>query len=313
MKTNITPEKKLNRTGWKVLFLSLLALAGALVVQVVGYITAVLLNVPEEGLAFVTIAEAITAGTTAVAMIALGGATWLKPSWADVKEMFRTGWPIVAANVALLVFAGISFVTEGSTLATDWLPNLAVTTFLCLCIGISEEVMYRGVLLNAVLAVTGRSHRGTMAAIAIISLLFGLAHVSITTDFATPFLATQGVLKIIQTGLFSVIMCSVVLRTHRLGGVSIFHGLSDFLLMVPTLVMAGEQLTTNYVSAGDEGISTIVLYLVIIAFYLPMAIRALRKMHREHVTYRGVFMEHASTTQQHAQLPAAPANTPNAA
>lgn len=312
MTTDLTTTKKLNRKGWKVLFLALLAIIGTIVAQVIGYIVALGLHIPENSLAFTTVVQMLSAGSAALAMVVLGGAAWLRPSKKDVREMFRIGWPIIAVSAAILLFAGVSFVVEGSSVASDWLSNLAITAVICLGIGVAEEVMYRGVLLNAVLAVTGRSHRGTMVGVVIISILFGFAHVSVITDFADPLLATQAILKIIQTGLFSILMCSVVLRTHRLGGAALFHGLSDFLIMIPTLVMAGEQLTTNYVSAGDEGVTTIVAYLVIIAFYLPLAIKAWRRMHHEQVTYRGAFMEHASTHKD-AVLPAPPMDQPTAA
>lgn len=313
MKSDITPKRILDRKGWKILFLSLFAIIGVLVMQVVAYIAALILHLPEDGLAFTAVAHTVFAGSAALAMAALGGAAWLRPSKDDVKQMFRMGWPIIAADAALLLFAGIGLVHEGASIASGWLPNLAITALLCLCIGISEEVLYRGILFNAVLAIVGKSHRGTMAGVAIISLLFGLAHVSLTTDFASPFLALQAVLKIVQTGLFSVIMCSVVLRTHRLGGVSLLHGLSDFLLMVPTLVLMGGQLTTNYVSTGDEGWASIAIYLGIIALYLPFAIKAIRTMRRDRIAYRGVFMERAIAKDKDSQLPVAPMGQPDAA
>ncbi len=312
MKAEITPQQAINRKGWKVLFLAMLALAGTFVLQVVGLITTLFLRLPEESLAFTTIAQSLAAGSALLGMLVLGGVAWLKPSRADVRDALRTGWPILAADAVLLVITTASFFAEGATVTPDWLPNLALTAFLCLCIGIAEEVLYRGIILNAILAVMGRSHRGTMGAIAIVSVLFGFAHVSIDTDFATPLLAAQAVLKIIQTGLFSVILCGIVLRTHRLGGAALFHGLSDFLLMVPTLVLVGEQLSTSYVSTGEEGITAIVVYLATIALYLPFAISAIRRMRRERTTYRGVFMEHAPTAHDD-EGPSAQAALPSAA
>ena len=312
---NTTPEKKLNRKGWKILFLSFLALAGAAVLELIAFIAAILFRLPEDGLMFSTASQFAAAGSAALAMIVMGGVAWLKPSRDDVKEMFRVGWPIIAADVVLLILGCVDFFAGGMTVASAWLPKLAGTLFLCLFIGIAEEVVFRGVLLNGILAVTGRSHRGTMAAVAIVSLMFGFAHVDPSKDFATPFMAIQAALKMVQTGLFSVILCSVVLRTHRLGGAALFHGLSDFLLMIPGIVLAGEQLTTNYVNTGEEGMTTLVMYLAIIAFYLPFAIKAIRGMPRERLTYRGVFMERALEKQKQKddQLPVAPMGLPNAA
>lgn len=304
----IAQQKALNKKGWKILLLSMLAVAGAVIVQIVGYIAAMLLRLPEEGLAFTTMTQLISAGSVVLVMLVLGGGAWLKLSRTDFKETFSITWPLIALDVVLLAFSCVSFVAEGMTVAPDWLPKLGITALLCIGIGVMEEVLYRGILLNSVLAVTGRSHRGTMAGIMFVSLMFGFAHVDFSTDFASPLLATQAVLKIVQTGFFSIILCSVVLRTRSLGGAALVHGLSDFLLMIPSLVLAGQQVTTNYVSSGEEGVTSIVLYLIIIACYLPMTIKSLRSMHHERITTRGVFMERALQKQaQRAQIPAPPA------
>ncbi len=313
MNTDITPQKALNRKGWKVLFLALLTLVGTVVIQAVGLIATVIVRVPENGLAFATIFQAFSAGSIMLGMLVLGGAAWLKPSRDDAREALRIGRFIIIADVVLMIVATIGFFVEGSTVAPDWPLNLVMTAFLCLCIGIAEEVMFRGVILNAVLAVMGRSHRGTMGAIAFVSVMFGFAHVNVATDFADPLLATQAVLKIVQTGLFSVILCSVVLRTHRLGGAALFHGLSDFLIMIPSIVLAGGQLNANYVHTGEEGIAGIVVYAVAIALYLPFAIKAIRRMRREHVAYRGVFMERTLAKQDADAHPTATTGLPTAA
>lgn len=293
MKPNNTPEAALNRKGRTVLLLSLLASAGAFVIQVLGFIAVMFLKLPEDSLATTTIIQGFSAGAGILGMLALGGASWLGTSREDLTDAFRTSRIIVIADILIFGISLVSIAIEGSQIAPDWPINLALTALVCLGIGIAEEAAFRGIYLNGILAVAGKSHRGTMWGVAITSLLFGLAHVDLSSDFAEPLLAAQAILKIAQTGLLSVIFCSVVMRTRRLGGVALVHGLSDFLLMAPSVVLIGENLDPQYVSTGEEGISSIILYSVIIAIYLPIAIKAIRRMRQEQVTYRGAFMERA--------------------
>lgn len=302
MKAELSPERSLNRRGWKILVLSLLTLVGTLIIQIVGFVVVALVHVPEEGLSGIALYQAFAAGGVVLGMVLLSGTAWLRPSREDVSYMWRRGWPILAGDVALLLFMLGELIAEGATISPDWFFNLVLTAAVCIGIGIFEELMFRGIVLNGLLAVTGKSHRGTMAAVVVTSLFFGIAHIDIMTDFSDPLLAAQAVLKIVQTGLFSIVVCEIVLRTHRLGGASLFHGLSDFLLMFPSLVLVGENLSVNYVSSGQEGVESIVVYLVVIAFYLPFAIRALRGMRRDRLAYRGVFMEKRESKREASSL-----------
>ena len=315
MKPNDTPEAVLNRKGRKVLLLSLLVTAGAFVIQVLGFIAVMILKLPEDGLATTTVIQAFSVAGGVLGMLLLGGASWLSTSREDISDAFRTSRVIIIADILIFGISLVSIAIEGSQIAPDWPINLALTALVCLGIGIAEEVAFRGIYLNGILAVAGKSHRGTMWGVAITSLLFGLAHVDVSADFAEPLLAAQAILKIVQTGLFSVIFCSVVMRTHRLGGVALVHGLSDFLLMAPSIVLIGEDLDPQYVSTGEEGISSIILYSVIIAIYLPIAIKAIRRMRREQVTYRGAFMERAVREYEEALAQGVPATdaSPHAA
>ena len=286
MNTQTSIRKQKGKSGWGILALAFATLVGTTILQIIGYVISYVCT-RTEALPFTTMSQLFTAGSMVLGMLVLGGIAWIRPSREDI--------------------------IEGASVSPNWLPNLTITLVLCLGIGIAEEFLFRGIILNGILAVSGKSHRGTMIAVAITSLLFGLVHVSLSTDFAEPLLAVQAVLKIVQTALFSICMCSIVLRTHRLGGVSLLHGLTDFLLLVPSLALAGESLTVNYVHSGEDGMMSIVVYLVIIAFYLPFAIKALRQMHRERVAYRGVFFERAAKRRNSGNTPTLTEGMANAA
>jgi hypothetical protein len=115
----------------------------------------------------------------------------------------------------------------------------------------------------------------------------------------------QALLKMCQTGMYSFMLCVIMLRTRRLGGVSLFHGFDDFVLVMPSIALFGEPLDTEYVVQGDDAIPTIMYYLVIIALYLPFVIKSGLELRRGQDVTRGAFMEkYVAQQQEQAQLAA---------
>ena len=134
------------------------------------------------------------------------------------------------------------------------------------------------------------------------SFFFGCAHVDFSTDFAEPLMVAQGICKIIQTGMYSILLCVIVLRTHKLGGASLFHGFDDFILIFPSVAIFNQEMSTEYVTGGDEALSSVIFYLIIIALYLPFTVKALLELHRGQDVYRGVFLEPAVARAQKEAL-----------
>jgi hypothetical protein len=165
----------------------------------------------------------------------------------------------------------------------------------------------RGIVFNGLLATMGSTHKGVVRAIIVTSVLFGLAHVDFETDFVDGLSVIQALLKTCQTGMYSFMLCVIMLRTHRLGGVSLFHGFDDFVLVMPSIALFGEALDTEYVVQGDDAIPTIMYYLVIIALYLPFVVKSGLELRRGQDVTRGAFMEkYVAQQQEQAQLAAAP-------
>ena len=161
----------------------------------------------------------------------------------------------------------------------------------------------------------GGTHRGVIAAVLVTSASFGLAHIDTTTDFVDLLSAVQAVLKVTQTGMYSILLCTIVLRTRKLGGVSLFHAFDDFVLLLPGLVIFGEPFDLDYVVEGESAWPAILNYLIVIALYMPFVVKSLRELHRGQDVYRGVFMEGriARLEQQREHAPVevvdAPAST----
>ncbi|MBQ6410995.1 MAG: CPBP family intramembrane metalloprotease, partial [Atopobiaceae bacterium] len=118
-----------------------------------------------------------------VALIALGGARWLRPSIKSVGHMWRFMGYLIVLQVLLGVIALLSTVASMTDAQIDALTpdtlggNFAYITILCVLVGINEEVMFRGLFLGGLLARLGDRKSGVIASAVISSLVFGAFHV----------------------------------------------------------------------------------------------------------------------------------------
>lgn len=270
---------------------AILVVVGIVVAEVLGFILVLLFNI-SDSIMTQAIPEGFGAAAAVIGVVALGGSKMLKPSLKDVAHAFRFGWWCLAVTFALLGFDLVIYVTEGTPVNPHWLSAVFKLAVFCLFIGIFEECLFRGVVFQALLGLLGETHRGVVRAVLITSVVFGIAHVS-TDDFGNALSIVQALLKIVQTGLYSVLLCTIVLRTHKLGGVSLFHAFDDFVIVTPGIAFFNESIDIDYVVQGDEALPTIMYYLLVIALYTPFVIKSFREIEREQYVYRGAFMETA--------------------
>lgn len=284
-------NKALRGVAFGKVILALLVLVGITVAEIVGFLVVFFLNISDESLWSIIIPELAGALAAVVGVVLLGGGSQVSTSRKDITYTFRFGWWCMAVGLALMVLEVVDYTYQGTPISEDWLARTAECALLCLGIGVLEEFMFHGVIYNGLLAVMGDTHLGVVSAIMITSLLFGMAHIDFSSDFSDILSATQAVLKIVQTGMYSVMLCVILLRTRKLGGISLFHGFDDFIILAPGVALYNEMVETDYVTTGEDAIYSVYFYLIIIALYAPFLIKALRELHRGHDVYPGAFME----------------------
>ena len=285
-------RKMLNRKARGKAFGAILTLICLFVAEVIGLLVVIALGVPDTSLWQTIVPEGLGALVAIGSVVLLGAGKWAVPSRDDTKFSLRFGWWCLAVSAVLMVFEIITYVSEGTPVSADWPQRLFECIILCLIIGVFEEFVFRGLILQGLLAILGKRKNGLWWSVAITSVVFGLAHVTVE-DFSGTLQIIQALLKAVQTGIYSLLMCAIVLRTRKLCGASLFHGLDDFLLVAPGIVLFNESLDVEYVSEGADAVPSIVLYLIVIALYLPLAIKAVREMRRMQPGDRGAFMEAA--------------------
>jgi membrane protease YdiL (CAAX protease family) len=294
--------RAVNGTGKMVSALIWLALIYA--GEVAGVVVGMLLDADLDLCA--TLGGAIVA---VLGIFMMKGGDYLRFDGAALFESWKFMWWIVAISAILMVLDLYDYVSAGEAVQQGWALRLLSSLVLCLAIGASEEGMFRGMLFGGLLARLGGKKNGILWAVAVSSLVFGCAHVTLD-DFDPNNLLTfaQAGLKICQTGMYAVMLCAVVLKTKSLVGAMTVHAIDDWLLFVVSTGLYGETFETEYVTPDrEEAIATIVFYLIICALYLPTFIKAVMELRAMQAPQFGPFVsEHEvlPVGQQPGYLPA---------
>lgn len=178
----------------------------------------------------------------------------------------------IKLGVPFLVISIISLLSN-----LDKFTNLNINNFinlilLCTTIGIAEEFLCRGWILNEFLEKFGKNRKEVMFSILFSSLLFGGMHI-------TNILAGQNVfdtiLQILQATSLGFLLGSIYFRTKNIWSVVFLHGFYDF-----TLMLSDVNSLKNCVSSTPSGrglIYTIFVSFILVTIYILTSLFLLRK------------------------------------
>lgn len=133
---------------------------------------------------------------------------------------------IIGTIVFGLAFAGILDLNSllGTSISVNWYGFVSFP-FQLLCVGISEELLFRGYFYTKL-----RSNLGQISSILISSILFGLFHVAWYIDPSAPgFISdwSQMAFHVGYTFIFGICMCIIFERTKSLICPLLIHGLMN--------------------------------------------------------------------------------------
>lgn len=140
-----------------------------------------------------------------------------------LREMLIPGLALLGLT-AIFQFFGQPEPWMNSLLPTSIFTQILLVITLCVLAPISEEIIFRGFLLNAGI---GFGHRGRLLAVVITSLLFALVH----TQYHYP--AT-----FISLFVFSAILCEVRIRTGSLLMPMVLHSANNIVSIVWVMTLS---------------------------------------------------------------------------
>ena len=137
------------------------------------------------------------------------------------------GWFFLAAGVILFVSSYIG--VDKTTLSSPSFGKLLAFTCVVFFVGVFEEVLCRGIILNTMINQWGHTKNGIIKSIIFSSLLFGLAH--LINLIANPILIIATFSQIVYAFLHGILYASVYVRCRNLWAVIILHAVYDWLAL----------------------------------------------------------------------------------
>lgn len=270
--------------------------------KVLGGFVALLLCVPAEVIGYLaanitssdeTLGSMVGAVVcSAIAVLMLGGARAFVPrSDAHGMAWHLYGWSVVVSLG--LCAAELIYATFTATPVVDgWQQQLVWTIACMLLVGLSEELMFRGLLFSGLLARFGTTKRGILGCVMATALIFGLAHIDLATlNVHDPSQLVQAVLKVLQTGIAGLALATSVASGSGLLWPAALHATDNLLLFIPAALFDPNiSATVNYVSTGEDALLNTLTYVGICVLYIPIIVRSVRQLKALEAPALGPFM-----------------------
>ena len=138
----------------------------------------------------------------------------------------KLGWPLLAIAGIYMVLNIVYGIIESANFNIPTILNLA--TF-CLLIGITEEFLCRGWLLNEFLERFSNSKKNIVLSIILSSLVFGLMHI---VNIGAGQTIVETIIQIINATFLGVFFALIYFKTKNIWSVVLIHAIWDFGVML---------------------------------------------------------------------------------
>lgn len=138
------------------------------------------------------------------------------------------GWLFLTVGLYNFVSSYLSF--DKSSISYPSVQKIIFFTLIMLLVGIFEEFLYRGLILNSMITRFGYNKAGIVKSIILSSLIFGLGHLANLVMF--PDLVIRTASQIICASLNGILFASIYVRCKNIWAVAILHAVYDWLVKV---------------------------------------------------------------------------------
>lgn len=169
-------------------------------------------------------AEVIFAVAMLIVLVLIGGKDKLRCSDVPFADKWLVMFPILCCIVALSFVNCLWMIAENGNMRTTWGYALG-GIFLCVAIGVAEELVFRVLILGTLNDSFGDTNPGMWISLFVSSLLFGFQHIGNVRTGAS---VQSVMIQIAYATLLGIALGAVYLRTKSLWIVAFLHGLQDF-------------------------------------------------------------------------------------
>ena len=168
------------------------------------------------------------------------------------------------------IYAAVSIIVDVGISEISFPGIFRIITFMIsmLLIGLLEEFLCRGVILNMMLEKWGNTKKGILKSAILSSLIFGLAH--LVTLFVYPHLVVSAVSQVLYASFVGFYFACIYIRCKNLYSLVIIHAFFDACsLQINILYLPAMLEVINPVDVSlTDGLSTIILWIPFIFFGL---------------------------------------------
>lgn len=175
------------------------------------------------------------------------------------------GWPFIADAVYGFITSYTSL--DKNSISFPGIEKIILFTLVMLFVGIFEEVLCRGIILNNMLNKWGYTKAGIIKSVLLSSLIFGLGHLANLFGYSTPI---RTLTQVIYTSLNGILFASVYLRCKNIWAVAILHAGYDWLQLVPSIFVPVVAPATQVDTSVSSMLVTGLLYVpfALVGFFL---------------------------------------------
>ncbi len=181
-----------------------------------------------------------------------------------LKGLFVGGF-LVAICLVGIVSALVGLLYGGEVNKLLPLPKIAVFVVTMVGVGMSEEFIFRGTILNLFIDKFDKTQNGIYASIAATSLIFGISHmVNIFSGVSIKSAFIQGV----GAAAVGALLSAIYLRTKNIWLVVILHAFMDFSALIGSGLFGTNSLVSQINNYSYINLIGYLIYLIPVVFLL---------------------------------------------
>ena len=202
----------------------------------------------------------------------------LVPSKTNFGQGLLLGLPMILIGV----YAGINSIVDIGITELSNPGALKIITFVIstLFIGIQEEFLCRGVLLNLMMEKWGRTRKGMIKSVFLSSVIFGLLHLAILVVY--PGLVISATAQVLYASFVGVYFACIYIRCKNLYSVVLLHAFFDACVLLINILYlpAALEVIRPTESTLADGLGSVVIWFPFV--FIGLFLIRKKKMSVEH-------------------------------
>jgi membrane protease YdiL (CAAX protease family) len=181
-----------------------------------------------------------------------------------LKGLFIGGFLVFICLIT--VASGLAQILHNEN-ASDLLPLAQIVIFVATMagVGISEEFIFRGTILNLFIDKFGKTQRGIYASIMSSSVIFGIAHI---TNVFSGVSLKSAFIQAVGAGVLGALLAAIYVRTRNIWVVAMLHAFMDFSALIGSGFFGTNSIASEINSYGYIKLIGCLIYLIPVLFLL---------------------------------------------